>query len=82
MWNDHWCKSDVTRIREIAAPMNDTLTAARTLGIHVIFAPSDVTGYYSNSAVRHRKPRYLLTHTCSRACLGSVCAGVWCVHTN
>ena len=28
MWDDHWCKSDVTRIREIATPMNHTLTAA------------------------------------------------------
>jgi hypothetical protein len=46
MWNDHWCKSDVTRIREIATPMNNTLTAARQLGIHVIFAPSDVTSWY------------------------------------
>ena len=34
--------------------MNATLAAARELGIHVIFAPSDVTSYYAATAVRHR----------------------------
>ena len=54
MWDTHWCKSDVTRIQQIAVPMNATLAAARELGIHVIFAPSDVTSYYAATAVRHR----------------------------
>jgi hypothetical protein len=54
MWDTHWCKSDVTRIQEIAIPMNATLAAARQLGIHVIFAPSDVTSYYAATAVRRR----------------------------
>ena len=54
MWNTHWCKSDVTRIQQIAVPMNATLAAAREFGIHVIFAPSDVTSYYASTAVRRR----------------------------
>ena len=54
MWNDHWCKSDVTRIQEIAVPMNHTLGVARELGIHVVFAPSDVTQFYANTTVRRR----------------------------
>ena len=54
MWDAHWCKSDVTRIREIAVPMNHMLGAARTLGLHVVFAPSDVTSYYDGTPVRRR----------------------------
>ena len=34
--------------------MNHTLAAARELGVNVIFAPSDVTSFYANSAARKR----------------------------
>jgi|EP01043_Picozoa_sp_COSAG02_P077696 hypothetical protein len=34
--------------------MNRTLAAARELGINIIFAPSDVTSFYTNSAARKR----------------------------
>lgn len=46
MWDTHWCKSAAFRVAEIAIPMNFTLTAARKLGMAIIFAPSDVTEYY------------------------------------
>jgi len=52
MWNQHWCQSATTRVGELAIPMNQTLAAARKLGIHIIFAPSDCTGYYANTPVR------------------------------
>ena len=52
MWNVHWCKSATARVAEIAVPMNQTLEAARNQGMQVIFAPSDVFGYYSNTSAR------------------------------
>ena len=54
MWNVHWCHSATTRVGEIATKMNETLTAARSAGVHIIFAPSDVTSFYTTSAVRKK----------------------------
>ena len=48
------CHTATTRVGEIATPMNHTLAAARELGINIIFAPSDVTSFYSSSAARKR----------------------------
>ena len=70
MWNVHWCHSATTRVGEIAVPMNATLAAARDAGIHIIYAPSDVTSFYASNPARARtlalrnatqplrKPRY------------------------
>jgi len=52
MWNQHWCQSATTRVGGLAIPMNQTITAARALGIQIIFAPSDVTGYYAGTPER------------------------------
>jgi nicotinamidase-related amidase len=54
MWNVHWCHSATTRVGELAVPMNATLAAARAAGIHIIFAPSDVTSFYASSPARQR----------------------------
>ena len=54
MWNDHWCKTDAVRIREIATPINETLAAARALGVHVVHAPSGVTAFYARAPARLR----------------------------
>lgn len=54
MWDVHWCHSATTRVGEIAVPMNQTLAAARDAGIHIVFAPSDVTSFYATSAARKR----------------------------
>ena len=48
------CHTATTRVGEIATPMNHTLAAARKLGVNIIFAPSDVTSFYSSSAARKR----------------------------
>ena len=32
--------------------MNQTLAAARQAGLHIIFAPSDVTGFYAKDPAR------------------------------
>lgn len=54
MWDVHWCHTATTRVAEIATPMNQTLEAARELGVHVIFAPSDVTQFYKDEPARMR----------------------------
>jgi len=54
MWNVHWCHSATTRVGEIATPMNHTLAAARQLGVHIVFAPSDVTAFYKTEPARLR----------------------------
>jgi len=52
MWNTHWCASSTTRFAEIAIPMNQTIAAARELGVHIIFAPSDCADYYKDYTAR------------------------------
>lgn len=54
MWNRHWCQSATTRVGELAIPMNETLSAARELGFHIVFAPSEVTSFYKTSNARQR----------------------------
>ena len=53
MWNMHWCASATTRVAELATPMNEFVTAARTTGMTVIWAPSDVTSFYAGTAPRN-----------------------------
>ena len=54
MWDVHWCHTATSRVAKLAVPMNQTLSAARAAGIHIIFAPSDVTGFYYDSPARLR----------------------------
>ena len=54
MWNVHWCPTATTRVAKIAVPMNKTISAARDLGVHIIFAPSDVTSFYAKEPARLR----------------------------
>ncbi len=46
MWDKHWCKTVTARTAALVKPLNETLAAARLLGIAVVHAPSDVTGFY------------------------------------
>ena len=48
MWDRHWCKTYTLRVGNLVPRMNQTLEAARKLGIQVVFAPSDVVGFYKN----------------------------------
>ena len=54
MWNVHWCHTATTRVGEIAIPMNQTLSAARNAGVHIVYAPSDVTSFYDGTEARKR----------------------------
>jgi putative membrane-bound dehydrogenase-like protein len=54
MWDDHWCKGAAARVAEIAPKMNEVVDAARTRGVFVIHAPSDVTEFYKDTPQRKR----------------------------
>jgi len=48
MWDKHWCKTYTERVGNMTPRMNQTLEAARTLGIQVVHAPSDVADFYKD----------------------------------
>jgi nicotinamidase-related amidase len=54
MWDDHWCKSSARRVGEIAPRMNETLNAARAVGVHIVHAPSDTLDHYAGWPQRER----------------------------
>ncbi|MEZ5363743.1 MAG: isochorismatase family protein [Bryobacterales bacterium] len=54
MWNDHWCKSAARRVTEMAPRMNQTLEAARALGVRIVHAPSDTIDHYAGWPQRER----------------------------
>jgi nicotinamidase-related amidase len=47
MWDRHWCKTYSARSGNMVPRMNETLAAARKLGIQVVMAPSDVLAFYA-----------------------------------
>ena len=53
MWDDHYCRSSVRRLEAMVPRMNQTLAAARRLGVHVIHAPSGTMDFYA--AYPHRR---------------------------
>eukprot|EP01062_Namystynia_karyoxenos_P058632 TRINITY_DN50151_c0_g1_i1.p1 TRINITY_DN50151_c0_g1~~TRINITY_DN50151_c0_g1_i1.p1 ORF type:complete len:276 (+),score=79.94 TRINITY_DN50151_c0_g1_i1:94-921(+) len=52
MWDKHWCPSATTRVAEIASPMEQFVEAARGFGLTVVWAPSDVTDFYTGTPAR------------------------------
>lgn len=46
MWNFHWCKTSAARVAAMVPRMNQSLEAARELGMQVFFCPTDVTNNY------------------------------------
>jgi nicotinamidase-related amidase len=52
MWDRHWCKTYTARVGNLVGRMNQTLAAARRLGIQVVWAPSDVLGFYQDHPAR------------------------------
>jgi nicotinamidase-related amidase len=47
MWNSHWCMTASERVSAMVPRMNEVLAIARTLGMQVIWNPSDVITAYS-----------------------------------
>jgi len=48
MWDRHWCKTYTQRVGNMTPRMNQTLEAARKLGVQVVYAPSDVADFYKD----------------------------------
>ncbi len=47
MWDNHWSRGAAERVDAMAPRMNQVLVAARSLGVHIIHAPSDTLAFYS-----------------------------------
>ena len=52
MWDDHYCRSAVRRVGQIIPRMNQTLDAARRLGVHIVHAPSGTMDFYATAPQR------------------------------
>lgn len=48
MWDHHWCKTYSARVANLVPRMNDTVNAARALGMQIVWAPSDVLDFYKD----------------------------------
>jgi nicotinamidase-related amidase len=54
MWDTHTCLSAVQRIAVMAPRMNQVVSAARSLGVMIIHAPSSTMKYYEGTPQRQR----------------------------
>ena len=54
MWDDHYCKSSVSRLEAMIPEMNRVLTAARDLGVSIVHAPSGTMDIYEGTPQRER----------------------------
>lgn len=52
MWDQHWSRGAGERVNAMAPRMNAVITAARTRGVHIVHAPSNVVDYYADSPAR------------------------------
>ncbi|MEI6605399.1 MAG: isochorismatase family protein [Verrucomicrobiota bacterium] len=48
MWDKHSCKSFTAKLGNMVPRMNPVLDAARKLHLQIVFAPSDVLGFYKD----------------------------------
>jgi len=54
MWDRHWCSGATARVNALARQMAPVIDRARTAGIQIIHAPSDVIGFYRQYPQRLR----------------------------
>jgi nicotinamidase-related amidase len=54
MWDTHTCDMSAQRVAAMAPRMNQVVSAARSLGVMIIHAPSDVMKYYEGTPHRLR----------------------------
>ena len=52
MWDRHWCTTYTARVGNLIPRMNETLRAARKLGIQVVHAPSGTMDFYEGHPQR------------------------------
>lgn len=57
MWDTHTCSMSAQRVAAMAPRMNQVISAARSLGVMIIHAPSDTMKFYEGTAWRQRMQR-------------------------
>jgi nicotinamidase-related amidase len=78
MWDDHWCKGAAARVGELAKPMNELVSAARSKGIFIIHAPSSVTSFYKDTPQRQRAVRAPFAKTPIELSASERWGTMWC----
>jgi nicotinamidase-related amidase len=63
MWNAHWCMTATERVSAMVPRMNVVLSAARDLGMQVVWNPSDVVTAYSGYPQYEKAIAVELKHT-------------------
>src|SRR5215470_1174460 len=54
MWDTHTCSLSAQRVAAMAPRMNQVISAARSLGVMIIHAPSDTMKFYEGTPWRKR----------------------------
>ena len=57
MWDTHTCNLSAQRVAAMAPRMNHVVSAARSLGVMIVHAPSDTMKFYEGTAARQRMQR-------------------------
>lgn len=57
MWDTHTCHQSAQRVAAMAPRMNQVVSAARSLGVMIIHAPSDTMKFYEGRPERQRMQR-------------------------
>jgi nicotinamidase-related amidase len=57
MWDTHTCSLSAQRVAALAPRMNEVVSAARSLGVMIIHAPSDTMKFYEGTPWRQRMQR-------------------------
>lgn len=57
MWDTHTCSLSAQRVAVMAPQMNGVISAARSLGVMIIHAPSDTMKFYEGTPERQRMQR-------------------------
>src|SRR4051794_5228477 len=57
MWDTHTCAMSAQRVAAMAPRMNQVVSAARSLGVMIIHAPSDTMKFYEGTPWRQRMQR-------------------------
>lgn len=52
MWDNHWSRGAVERVNVLAPRINTVVESARSQGVQIIHAPSDVVDFYQGHAAR------------------------------
>jgi type 1 glutamine amidotransferase/nicotinamidase-related amidase len=52
LWDQHWCKSASARVAELAGPMNEIVSMARSRGMLIVHSPSECMDAYKDHPAR------------------------------